>query len=282
MGLVERVEHEGVEGLRIGRYGGKINTTCLLYRIGTTIIDTGPPNQWLSVQRFLQEKPIAQVIVTHHHEDHAGNLGLIAREFGCPTFAPSASLAPLAEGFHLQYFRRVIWGRPRARVQAQPIGKDMPLGPDSCLIPIATPGHSVDLTCYLEPKRGWLFAGDLFIAPKILYLRRDEDLGVMMESLRLIQRYDFDTVFCSHRGVVTSGKKALEKKLDYLEALCEQARALHSAGSSVKEISRRLLGKESLMSVFSAGDFTKRNLIEGCLRATPRTSLAPLRGDGLP
>lgn len=266
MGLVETIEHDGVEALRVGRYGRKLNTTCLLYRVGTTVIDTGPPNQWPAVRRFLQEKPVAQVVVTHHHEDHAGNLGLIARELGCPTYAPAASIALLADGFHLQYFRRIIWGSPRARVRPAPIPDEFSLAPGSHLVAIPTPGHSPDLTCLLEPQRGWLFAGDLYIAHRILYLRRDEDLGTMMDSLRLIQRYDFDTVFCSHRGPVPSGKKALKKKLDNLEALCEQAGSLYRAGNSPKAITRQLLGKESLMSIFSAGDFAKRNLIEACLR----------------
>jgi glyoxylase-like metal-dependent hydrolase (beta-lactamase superfamily II) len=266
MGLAERIEHDGVEGIRVGKYGKKINTTCLLYRIGSTTIDTGPPNQWSIVRRFLLEKPIAQAIVTHHHEDHAGNLGLIAREFGCPVLAPAGSISALADGFHLQYFRRFIWGSPSLRVQPTVVPDEIHLGPDSHLVPIATPGHSTDLTCYLEPKRGWLFGGDVFIAPKILYLRRDENLQTMMESLRLIQRYDFDTVFCAHRGVVTSAKKLLKRKLENLESLCEEAGKLHRSGQSPREITRTLLGKESLMSWFSGGDFTKRNLVEACLR----------------
>jgi glyoxylase-like metal-dependent hydrolase (beta-lactamase superfamily II) len=266
MGLVERIECDGVEGLRVGRFGGKINTTVALYRVGSTVIDTGPPNQWQAVRRFLLEKPLTQVVATHHHEDHAGNLAVIARELGCPVLAPAESLPALADGFHLQYFRRIIWGSPRGRVRATPIPDEIPLGPGSHLVPIPTPGHSHDLTCYLEPHRGWLFGGDLFIAPKILYLRRDEDLGAMMESLRLIQRYDFETVFCSHRGPVPGGKKALKKKLEYLEALCDQAGASHRAGAGAKEITRRLLGKESMMSWITAGDYSKRNLITACLR----------------
>jgi glyoxylase-like metal-dependent hydrolase (beta-lactamase superfamily II) len=266
MGLVERVESEGVEGIRVGRYGNKINTTCLLYRFGSTVIDTGPPNQWSAVRRFLQEKTVRQVIVTHHHEDHAGNLGVIARELGCAALAPGASIESLEKGFHLQYYRRMVWGSPRVRIRANPVPNKIPLGTGNHLIPISTPGHSPDSTCYLEPHRGWLFGGDLFIAPRVLYMRRGEDLGVMMESIRLILRYDFDTIFCSHRGIVPHGKKALKKKLDNLETLCEQASTLHRTGTSPSEITRRLLGKESFMSWFTWRDFTKQNLIEACLR----------------
>jgi glyoxylase-like metal-dependent hydrolase (beta-lactamase superfamily II) len=266
MGLVERVEHEGVEGIRVGRYGKKINTTCLLYRIGGTVIDTGPPNQWPVIRRYLHEKPVEQVLATHYHEDHAGNLGVIAREFGCPAFAPALSLPKLEHGFRLPIYQRIIWGSPRAWIRATALPDEIPLGSGIRLVPIATPGHSPDLTCLWEPNRGWLFAGDLFIAPKILYLKGEEDLRVIMESLRLIQRYDFDTVFCAHRGIVPSGKGGLKKKLEYLEALCEQVASLHRAGNSPAEITRRLLGKESLVSWFSGGDFSKRNLIEACLR----------------
>ena len=87
-----------------------------------------------------------------------------------------------------------------------------------------------------------------------------------MDSLRLIQCYDFDTVFCAHRGIVPSGKQGLQKKLENLEALCEEAGSLYRAGNSSGAITRQLLGKESLASWISAGDFSKRNLIEACLR----------------
>ena len=56
MGVVERFEHQGVEGLRTGRFNLGINTTCILYRIGSTIVDTGPPNKWSTVRRLLCER----------------------------------------------------------------------------------------------------------------------------------------------------------------------------------------------------------------------------------
>ena len=74
----QRLRHGDVEGLRVGRFGGKVNTTCILWRIGDTLIDTGPPSDWRPVRRFAGERSLRRVVVTHHHEDHAGNLARLA------------------------------------------------------------------------------------------------------------------------------------------------------------------------------------------------------------
>lgn len=44
----QRLRHGDVEGLRVGRFGGKVNTTCILWRIGDTLIDTGQSDPRLS------------------------------------------------------------------------------------------------------------------------------------------------------------------------------------------------------------------------------------------
>ncbi len=42
----KRIQHDGVEGLKIGLIGSQLSTNCIPYRLGATVIDTGPPNQW--------------------------------------------------------------------------------------------------------------------------------------------------------------------------------------------------------------------------------------------
>ena len=44
-------EHS-VLGTRVGRFNLGINTTFIVYRMGDTLIDTGPSNQWREVSRY--------------------------------------------------------------------------------------------------------------------------------------------------------------------------------------------------------------------------------------
>lgn len=265
-----RFEHDGIEGLRVGLFPGQVNTTCILYRLGSTVIDTGPPNQWRTVRRFLEERRIRQVVVTHHHEDHSGNLarlGAAARDeqAGPSIFSPAGSIERLARGFPLRPYQRLFWGRPR-RCRPEPVPDEIDAG-DLTLRRLAAPGHSDDMTCYLAPDRGYLFTGDLYISSKVKYLRKDEDLRMQIESLRRILEVDFGTIFCSHRGVVESGKEALRRKLDFLVSLGDRVVHLHGEGRSVREITRAVLGREGLMPWMTGFHFSKRNLVEACLAA---------------
>jgi glyoxylase-like metal-dependent hydrolase (beta-lactamase superfamily II) len=263
MAVVERLEHREVEGVRVGRFTSKINTTCIVYRWGETVIDVGPPNQWRWVREFVEERQARRVLVTHHHEDHSGNLAAVGRATGAELLGAPEALEPLASGFRLQAYRRLIWGRP-GRVEAAPLPESVPAGEGS-LTPVSTPGHSPDMTCYLEPERGWLFTGDLYIASKPRYLRADENISEQIRSLKKILALDFELLFCSHRGVVEEGRAALQAKVDYLVDLRERARRLHDQGLGSREITRRLLGREDFMSWITALHFCKRNLIRSCL-----------------
>jgi glyoxylase-like metal-dependent hydrolase (beta-lactamase superfamily II) len=266
--MIERLQHAAVEGLRVGRFSRRYNTTCILYRLGSTVIDTGPPNQWRLVRAFLAERAVRQVIVTHHHEDHGGNLAPIRRAFAAPLYAPRPGLAALASGFPLRPYQHLFWGRPEP-VQARELPPRVALDDGGALEAIPASGHSADMTCLLERERGWLFAGDLYIAARTRLLRQDEDLGAEIASLRRVLGCDFDTLFCAHRGVLGDGKTVLRRKLDFLESLCQQVADLHGQGRSVPEITRVLLGREGLMTLVTGYHFSKRNLIAACLGALP-------------
>lgn len=267
--MAERIEHAGVEGLRVGRFPGQINTTCIVYRLGSTVIDTGPPNQWRTVRRFLAERDVRQVVVTHHHEDHSGNLAGVGRlgredlqepELYCPERARER----LARGFPLRLYQHLAWGRP-GRCRPEPLPEEIRVEGVGSLRPLPAPGHSDDMTCFLAPDRGWLFTGDLYISSRVTYLRQDEDLRAQLVSLRRVLAADFETIFCSHRGPIAAGKEALRRKLDFLESLRQRVRHLRDQGRGLGEITRLLLGREDLMSWMTGFHFSKRNLIRACL-----------------
>lgn len=261
MSAAGRICHEGVEGLRVGRFPWKINTTCILYRVGSTVIDAGPPNQWAAVRRFLRERPVERLLLTHHHEDHSGNGARIRAELGVEVLSHAASREYLAKGFEIELYRRAIWGVPPLFVPGL-LPEQVDAGGGMTLRVIHTPGHAVDLCCFLEPRRGWLFTGDLFISSKPRYLRRDEDPNREIESLREVLRFEFGTVFCSHRGPIARGREAIQEKLDYLQALRDDVVRLAGEGRSIDAITRELVGSEDFLTHFSRGHFSKRNLIQ--------------------
>ncbi len=264
MSVIERIEYEDIVGLRVGRYGRRVNTTVIFWRLGSTLIDTGPPNQWPFLHDFMRRRPIWQAIATHHHEDHSGNLSRLPAIGVSEIYAPSESLDWIAGGFPLQAYRRIVWGRP-GRVDAQPLPRIVELESGEELEAILLPGHSPDMTCLLDRRRGVLFGADLYVGGRLRYLRRDENLSGIISSLERALTYDFDTLLCSHRGIIAPAREKLQQKIDFLEELRATARGLHRQGRSLSAITKRLLGSEDFVSVASLGHFSKRNLIAACL-----------------
>lgn len=274
----QRIEHGPVAGCRTGRYGGGLNTQAVCYRIGRTLIDTGPPNQWTYVRPFVEaeaESPgIDRVVVTHHHEDHAGNARAIQELLDVPVYAPAGSLDRLRDGFSIETYRWVVWGRP-APVDAEPVPDVLSLSDGTSLRTVPAPGHADDMVCYLSDDHDLLFAGDLFLTPQPKYLRYDEDAPTLIRSMHRVLDHSFTDLLCGHRGVVQDGHSALRKKVRYLEALCGVIQRRYRADKqSVDAITRDLLGSEGMMYYASGGDFSKRNLVTSCLTATADNSPA--------
>ncbi len=270
---LERLRWGDVEGVRVGRFRGRPYTTCIVWRCGGALIDSGPPNQWRQVRAFARERPVELVVATHHHEDHAGNLAPL-QALGLRVVAPRQSLELLARGFPLQLYRRLVWGRP-GRVEAEDLPPRLELPDGRLLEAVFAPGHSPDMTCLLDRERRLLFAADLYLGRRLRYLRADEDLDGILASLRRCLDADFDTLLCSHRGIVPDAKAALAEKLENLLALRAEVHRHAASGEPVRRVTRRLLGPEDALSWLSALHFSKRNLVRACLTPSPTTSPGP-------
>ena len=265
----DRITHGPVEGLRAGRYGLGLNTKAACYRIGHTLIDTGPPNQWGDVRRFVtaqdEEYGIDRVLLTHHHEDHAGNAARLKELLDVPVYAPEASHERLRDGYAQETYRWVVWGRPRP-VEAAPVPETLTLDDGTPLRTLSAPGHSDDMVCYLAEEHGLLFGADLYVTRRPQYLRFDEHVPRLIESIHHVLDHDFDTVLCGHRGVVEDGRRALQEKAKYMEALCGVVQRRYRADKlSVPEITDEILGREGMLYWVSGGDFSKHHLIASCL-----------------
>ncbi len=265
----ERISQGPIDGLKVGRFGLGLNMKAVCYRIGRTLIDTGPPNQWRAVRRFVQEqaeKPgLDRVLLTHHHEDHAGNAARVQELLDVPVYAPAASRELLQDGYPQDTYRWVVWGRPRP-VETEPVPDELTLADDTPLRTIPAPGYSDDMVCYLATDYGFLFAGDLYIVRRPQYLRADANAPLLIDSLHDVLEHDFQTLFCGHQGVVEAGRQALSDKAKYMEALrgvVQRRNRYDKLG--VQEIADEILGREGLLYWVSGGDFAKRNLIASFL-----------------
>jgi glyoxylase-like metal-dependent hydrolase (beta-lactamase superfamily II) len=255
-GFFQREDHGAVEALRVGLFNFGVNTSFVIYRIGHTWIDAGPPNQWAKVREFAEQRPPRLLLLTHHHEE-------IGRDL-------------LSQGFPIQFYRRASWGVP-PRVETEPLP---PLVVDEAghrWQTIPTPGHADDMVCLFEAEQGWLFSADLYVASRVRYARPEDRLSLEIASLRRVLQLPFQTLFCSHRGPVEKGREALTRKLDYLVSLRQQVHELWQRGLPLEEIQRQLLGPEDGMGWVSGFHFSKANMIKACLQsALSEAALTPV------
>lgn len=250
--------------MRVGRLNLGVNTSFVVFRVGSTWIDCGPPNRWRQLQGFAQEERPQTVLLTHHHEDHSGNAARLQAQYGARVLAPARSLPLLRSGFPIQFYRRQVWGVPPT-LEAEALPAEFEDRHGVVWQTIPAPGHAEDMVCFFQPERGWLFSADLYVASRIKYGRPEDRLHQEIESLRRVLALPFGQLFCSHRGPVENGRQALSQKLDYLIGLREEAQSLRARGWSIAAIQRQLLGREDLVSYLSGFHFCKRNLIRACL-----------------
>lgn len=253
-----------VHGFRTGRFDFGINTTFIIYRIGTTLIDAGPTNQWPTIKRVLKPLNIDTLLITHHHEDHSGNANRISKLKKLTPYAPALGQAKLARGYPTPLIQKLIWGSP-LKVETQTLPDQLIINQDSAseteVIAIPTPGHAKDLTCLFLPEQKYLFSGDMYISKSLKYLRIDENLTQLIQSLRKLIALDFEILFCPHRGIVEEGKKALQEKLENLLTLCRKSQELMKQGLNEGEIINQLLGPEDGLAKLSKFNISKGNLI---------------------
>jgi glyoxylase-like metal-dependent hydrolase (beta-lactamase superfamily II) len=218
------------------------------------VIDTGFPDVAREFGALLDRVRPAGVILTHHHEDHAGNIPTVVR-LGLPLATAPATLAELRVGERAGLYRRIVWGTmpPLAAGPA-------PFRPDGVTL-VHTPGHSADHHAVWDAERETLFAGDLYLGVRVRVARPGEDPRALVRSLRAAAALRPRAMFDAHRGAVPDPASALAAKADWIEETVAAIDRRLAEGWSDAAIARAVLGPEDFVGYVSMRDLSRLNFV---------------------
>lgn len=218
------------------------------------LIDTGMARARSELASWLDRHAVLGALVTHWHEDHAGNLGLVVGR-GIPVAISADTLARHRALPRVPAYRWLTWGHP-APVATDPT----PLTQHPFQF-VDTPGHSPDHRVIWDPADGTVFAGDLFLGVKAAIEHHDADPVAMVASLRRVIALEPAEVFCAHRGRLPDPMGLLRAKAGWLEDVIGTIREALAAGVPEGRIVATVLRGESAARWFSLGELSKRHFV---------------------
>lgn len=256
---VEQVAPD-VQRLRMQSWRGRaVGYEVSAYLLRGVLVDSGFPGARAEFLEALRALAPRGAVITHWHEDHAGNAPALAAE-GVPTLMHAACEATLRERPPIRFYRRAVWGRTSG-LEAPVTAFDA-----APLQVIATPGHSDDHLVVWDAERRIVAAGDLFLGVKVRVAHAHESPGSLLESLRTVAALEPLLLLDGHRGVVENATAMLRAKIGFLEEVLGQITSLAQQGAAEGEIQRRVLGREAFIGVASFGEYSKRAFVTAVLR----------------
>ena len=235
-----------------------------VYLTRGVMIDTGFHGVRTRVDRLITEWRPEGAILTHHHEDHAGNIELIAAR-GIPIAAATETLAAVRAPSPIGLYRRFVWS-PMPALQSPIVPFVHP-----ALALIHAPGHSPDHHVVWDAERDTLFSGDLYLSVKVRVARPGEDPRLLVHSLRSIAELRPTRMFDAHRGEVPQPVASLLAKADWLEKIIARIDHLSDAGWTNAEIRGDIFGGEDPIAYVARGDLSRMNFVRA-VRETHRRS----------
>ncbi len=249
--------HDGVTEWRFSSLGSRLAgyAASTFLTADDILIDTGIPAARREFARLLRGSRVRGVIVTHHHEDHAGNVELVAAR-GLPLWIAPATQPLLQDVAPIGAYRRVTW---TAMTPLTSLVR--PFDPGSLEV-LPAPGHCADHHVVWDAASRTLFAGDLFLGVAVRVAHHDEDLWDSIESLERIAALEPERMFCAHRGLVPDAAAALRAKAEWTRRMIDTVQTEIAHGRSDDAILRTVLGGESVTGWASAGEYSRRNFID--------------------
>ena len=254
------LQHDDVLQLPLSTWRSRaVGYAVSAYLVRGVLVDTGFHGVRDLVARLVDERRPRGAFVTHWHEDHAGNVDLLARR-GVPLAMSAATEAIVRATPRIPFYRRFTWEQMRA------LASDVrPFAPDDLAL-VATPGHSPDHHIVWDPATRTIFSGDLYLGVKVRVTHRAEDPYTIVESLRAARALAPVRLFCAHRGLVTDPMAQLGAKIDWMEATIGEIERRLAEGRDDASVAREVLGPEDVTGWVSRGEYSRRNLVAAVRR----------------
>jgi glyoxylase-like metal-dependent hydrolase (beta-lactamase superfamily II) len=263
--------HSDVTALHFSTWRSRtIDYGVRAFVIGDTLIDTGFPSVGGDLERWLDSATVTGAVVTHYHEDHAGNVERLARRGLAVAMAPTTE-QHLRQLVPIGWYRRFCWGTPTAL--GVPVRPFAPVG----LTLIPTPGHSDDHHVVWHEETGTLFGADLFLGVKVrvAHPADREDVRQQVESLDRAIALQPARYFDAHRGLVPNAVAQLTAKRDWMGETIGRIDAAIANGAPDREIVRAVFGGEDRMDRLTNGDYARRNFVASVRATGPWGSASP-------
>lgn len=259
--------HPPIQGFQFGSsLFGKPKMYVYSYFVDGLLIDTGHSNARKMIMSHLTKLPVEQLFITHHHEDHNGNLAALQNHFNVPTYAASLCTKIMENPPNLSFSQWLTWGKTNPNKSIIPVD-DQIKTPNYTFQLIPIPGHARDMVALYEANEGWLFSADLYLYDYIKFCLRAESIAQQIASLKKVLTLDFDQLFCSHNPKMKDGKKYLRRKLDFLENFYQTVLSWHIQGYPPEQIMDKMkLKKMYWMRFISGGSLSTLNMVESVIR----------------
>ena len=273
--MIETTQFEQVTQIRMSReLDGRPVYWVAAYLVDGLLIDTGCSHTSTEFAAFLEDKALRKVVNTHYHEDHMGGNHDIMERFSVEIYAPPISIPLIANRFHLYPYQEIAWGYP-VPTTVKPLGDIIKTDHHTFQV-VQTPGHCADHICLFEPCKGWCFTGDLFAREKPKFIRPEENVGEIIQSMRRIMDLPSKrlVLLTSVGKILEDGRTALSRCIDYFTNLAAKVRELHQSGLSIEDIMEREFGGEHSFAEFTNGQFSTYNLVRSLLETVSYADLS--------